>query len=134
MFLYFFDIFFAAICAALSFFFFFSGTLIISINCSSFSIAFLLFLFKRFSLKLLMTSSCCFLNSSKSRTLFAASSMLSPLNKSSSRSSYVIVSRSSSFTKNVFFGFFQVFVFLRDLFSGYFCAFFTRRILFFHFF
>ena len=84
MFLYFFENFFAAICVALSFCcFLFLGTLIISIHCSSFSIAFLLFLFKRFTLKLLMASSCCFLNSSKSRTLFAASSMLSLLNKSS---------------------------------------------------
>ena len=71
MFLVFFDIFLAAISAALSFCcFLFFGTLFISTNCSSFSIAFLL--------KLLIASFCSFLNLSKSNTLFAASSMLSP--------------------------------------------------------
>ena len=101
MFLYFFDIFLTAISAALSFCcFLFSGTLIISTNCSSFSIAFLL--------KLLIPSFCSFLNLSKSNTLFAASSMISPLKmSSSSSSSYAIVSRSYSFTKNVFFVFFK---------------------------
>ena len=102
MFLYFFDIFFATISAALPCCcFLFFGTFIISAVFTS-SIAFLLFW-----LKLLIALSCCFLNSSKSKTLFAASSKLSPLNKSPwGSSSYWIVPRSSSFTRYVFFFFF----------------------------
>ena len=93
------------LCCYLCCFVFLLYSFFIVLNISFFfSIALLLFLFKRFSLKLLMASFCCFLNSSKSSTLFAASSMLSPLNNSSFGSStYATVSRSSSFTKNAFF-------------------------------
>ena len=71
------------------------------------------FFFFCFSFKVLIASSCNHLNLSKSNTLFAAFSMLSLLKMSygsSSSASYGIVSRSSSFTKNVFFGFFKFFV------------------------
>ena len=78
-----------------------------------------------------MAPSCCFLNSSKSRTLFAASSMLSPLNKSSSGSSYIIVSRSSSFTKNVFLGVFPSFcIFARSFWRLFLCFFYSQNSFF----